>query len=630
MKGASGVTRPLCHLAFATCLGAFFVAPEPLAAQTFTSSVAAGVAGLSDSGSSDAFRSQYNLGEGFFLEDLALTARGADGRETLNVSAWGFGGAEPAQAARLSWFPNDCWKVALDYDRRESFLGLSEADVGTRQDDWDITRWRGKLTWDGASWGKVSLKLRHHDRSGTVRMPYFGLNELYPLRVELDEAFTEAALRFESTTDGPFHFSVEPSYGLFERENRWYPDGAGTDPDVLASASSTRKDEQTIPGVRATASWRSGHFEALGNVLWSGSDLDATGERSVAWDLGGGSIGRVEHVDRTIGSASLDTLAGNLRLGFGLGGGFVLRLAGEARDRTTDSTLLGQRLLRLSNPAGGGLEIPGAVSEAGLFDTRDVLGRAELALEKARFGIRAGAFLATREVSYKATAADALTDVTRDTEGFAAGFNVSLPARFRLNVDYEHGSFTDYVFRTDPETVDRLRGRLRGELGGGFSASLHGRWEKAENPSAVAGLDRKNASGGLSLAWDAPKGPHGLSVDVETVDLTSDTGILFPGATGAPTAGRSVYDLSLLTFSAGARTGLGPVTLSADGSWIEDRGETWPLRATTARGRLSVKLPASLEASAFVQYWKYDEEYADRDDYRVTRYGLVLRWELAK
>lgn len=595
-----------------------------------TGSVAAGIAGLSTSGSTDAFKSQIFLGEGFFLEDLALSAKGSDGREKLSVSAWGFGGAEPARAARLSWLPNDCWKVALDYDKRWSFLGLEEADAGSRNDLWRIERWRGSLTWDGASWGKVSLKLRRHDRTGTVHQPYFGLNELYPLRVELDEAFTEAALRFETTTDGPFHFSVEPSYGLFERKNRWYPDGSGSDPDVFASASSTRKDEQTIPGVRAAASWRTDRFEALGNVLWSGSDLDATGERSVAWDLGGGSIGRVEHVDRTIGSASLDTLAGNLRLGFGLGGGFVLRLEGEARDRTTDSTLLGQRLLRLSNVAGGGLEIPGAVNEAGLFDTRDVLGRAELALEKARFGIRAGGFLATREVSFKATAADALTDVTRDTEGFVAGFHVNLPARLRLNVDYEHGSFTDYVFRTDPETVDRLRGRLRGELGGGFSAALHGRWEKAENPSAVAGLDRKNTSGGLSLAWDAPKGPHGLSFDVEAVDLTSDTGILFPGAAGAPTAGRSVYDLSLLTFSAGARTGFGPVTLSADGTWIDDSGETWPVKAVTARGRLSVKLPASLEASAFVQYWEYDEERAGRDDYRVTRYGLVLRWELGK
>ncbi len=43
-----------------------------------------------------------------------------------------------------------------------------------------------------------------------------------------------------------------------------------------------------------------------------------------------------------------------------------------------------------------------------------------------------------------------------------------------------------------------------------------------------------------------------------------------------------------------------------------------------------MKLPASLEASAFVQYWDYDEERADRDDYRTTRYGLVVRWEFSK
>jgi len=624
------VTRLLRLLVPATCLGALLAAPWTLEAQSVTGSVAAGLAGQSTSGSVDAFKSQFFMGEGFFLEDLSISARGADGREKLSVSAWGFGGAEPAEAARIHWLPNDCWKVDLDYDKRWSFLGLDEADVGTRQDLWRIERWRGKVTWDGPSWGKFSLLLRRQDRTGTVHQPYFGLNELYPLRVELDEAFTEAALRFETTTDGPFHLSVEPSYGFFERKNRWYPDGPGYDPDVFVGASSTRKDEQTIPGARAAASYRVDGFEAVGNVLWSGSDLDASGSRSVAWGLGGGSIGKVENVDQTIGSASLDTLAGNLRLGIGLGGGFVLRLTGDARDRTTDSALLGQRLLRITSVSGTTLEIPGVVNEAGLFDTRDLLGRAELALEKPRFGIWAGGFLASREVSWKATKADPLTDVTRDTDGFVAGFNVVLPARLRLNVDYEHGSFTEYVFRTDPDTVDRVRGRLRGELGSGFSAALHGRYEKADNPASISGLDRKNTSGGLTLSWDAPKGPHGLSFDVEAVDLTSATGLVFPGAGGVPTRGTSIYDLSLLTLSAAARTGFGPVTLTADGTRVEDRGETWPILAWTAQGRLSVKLPASLEASAFVQYWDYDEERADRDDYRTTRYGLVLRWGFSK
>ena len=585
---------------------------------------------MSTSGSTDAFKSQYFLGEGLFLEDLSLTTRGADGREKLSFTAWGFGGAEPAEAARLAWLPNDCWKVELDFDKRWSFLGLEGADVGNRQDLWRVARWRGAVTWDGASWGKFSLRLRRHDRTGTSHQPYFGLNELYPLRIELDESFTEAALRFETTTDGPFHLSIEPSWGLLERKNRWYPDGPGNDTDVFTGASSTRDDEQEIPGVKAAASWRTGGFEALANVLWSGSTLDATGERSVAWGLGGGAIGKVEHVDQTIGSASLDTLAANVRFGIALGGGLVLRLTGDARDRTTDSTLLGQRLLRISNLAGAGLEIPGAVDEAGLFDTRDVLGRAELAFEKARFGIWAGGFVASRDVSWKATTADPLTEATRDTDGLAAGFNVVLPARLRLNADWEHGSFTDYVFRTDPETADRVRARLRGELGNGFSAALHGRWERAENPSGIAGLDRKNGSGGLSVAWDAPKGPHGLSLDVEAVDLRSETGIVFPGVGGVPNAGTSVYDLSLLTVTASGRTGFGRVTLSADATRLEDRGETCPVEARTARGRLSVKLPAALEASAFVQYWDYDEERADGDDYRVTRYGLVLRWELSK
>jgi len=127
-------------------LAAVSVFPARAEDPAVTGSIAAGIAGLSTSGSQNAFKSQFFMGKGFFLEDLSLSARGADGREKLNISAWGFGGAEPAAAARVHWLPNDCWKVELDYDKRWSFLGLAEADAGSRSDLWRIERWRGRVT----------------------------------------------------------------------------------------------------------------------------------------------------------------------------------------------------------------------------------------------------------------------------------------------------------------------------------------------------------------------------------------------------------------------------------------------------------------------------------------------------
>ena len=73
-----------------------------------------------------------------------------------------------------------------------------------------------------------------------------------------------------------------------------------------------------------------------------------------------------------------------------------------------------------------------------------------------------GAFTASRDVRWRLAEGDAL-DTARDSDGTVFGVSWS-KGDFSASAEYESGSFDRFVFRTDPETVDRLTVRLRAGL----------------------------------------------------------------------------------------------------------------------------------------------------------------------
>ena len=107
--------------------------PDSLLAQNLTGSIGLGYAWQHTSGSSDSYASQFNLRPGFNLEELSLISRDQE-RETLSLTAWGFGGAEPTRRAHLFFRPSDLWRIEVDYSRRTSFFGLAETDLAPLRD----------------------------------------------------------------------------------------------------------------------------------------------------------------------------------------------------------------------------------------------------------------------------------------------------------------------------------------------------------------------------------------------------------------------------------------------------------------------------------------------------------------
>lgn len=614
-------THPLVAALLAVTSVCLF--PTPAAAEGWSGTVGLAAVGQTADGNEDSFRSQTDLQSGLALDSLSLRWRGPEGKaSTFRLDAWGFG-AEPSGHVGFDLALDRPWRFNFDYDRRESFFKLTETELGLRSDDWALDRYRGRVSWDGWHAARLALDLRYYDRSGTIERPLFALNERYPLAIDLDETMRQATVSLETHTL-PVKLLFEQSYAVYERQDRRHPAGStnleGDDVDLFVDALDSRDEKRTIPTSRLVATYGSRHVEVAGAVLWSPADLRSPGVVSETFDIAGGQVGRLELVDEIKASADMDTLAGNLRLGFRLAPRWVLRLEGDYHDTTTDAELLGRTLLRVVNP-GGGFEIPGPVDETSLFDVTDTSGRLSLEWSDHGWTLWAGGSTATRDVEWRRTSDDPTVDVSRGRDGVLAGVSWSRGG-VTGSAELEHGSFDDFVFRTDPETVDRLTLRLRSKLGSGWSLGAHGRFEQADNPPDQSDLDRSSDAYGLSLAWAAAGGTGGFGVDVDVLDISSDVVLLLPS--GLP--GLSRYDLSLLSTTAHGRYAVGKVRLSGSATRIEDNGDTWPLTSWMARARVGYDIHAGTELALFGEYWSYDEKRADGDDFDVTRYGLALSW----
>ncbi len=617
------LNRPTRLLVLALLAGLAVV--PPLVAQQIHGSIAAGYAWLDVNGNGSAFRTQETIDQGFLLDDLRLTWGRPGHGPAGSLNAWGFGQAEPSEHARLTTFLGRGWHLDLGYDSRDSFLALASAERAARADRWHITRYRATTSWDGWRFAKLELALSRTERGGVIHQPLYAFHDRYPGQVTLDETRDQAALRIETRTL-PVHVTFEQTYAHYERKNRWAAAPPGfIDPDNtgrLTGLGTTFEDDQDVPTSRLTADWAGSRVAVTAGLLYSAADLDATGAgwRELAVD--GGAAGTLRFVDDLIGSATTDTLAGELRAAVILGPHWYLRLNGHYRDASTDSTLLGQRLLHAANPTGIALDLSAPVNDNGRFDFTDTRGELDLEHRASTWSAWAGVLGANRDVSWRLTQDGEPVDTSRSSTGFLAGAAFHPGHGIDGNVEYEHGDFNDYIFRTDPDTVDKVTARVRARLGHGWHLAVHGRWEQSSNPAPEADLESTSAAAGLSCSWTPPGSTTTIGADLGVVGLTTDTGLVLP--TGTP--GHSRYDMSLRTVSLYGSAVLGIIDLNASCRYLTDNGDTWPVDAWNVDLRAGVHIVAHIRLEGFVQYWSYDEDRANRDDFDASRYGVVVGW----
>ena len=601
---------------------------SPISAQEWSGDVGAGYVWQSSDGNEDSFLTQTNLRPGFVLESLDLRYRGDENGVTdMDFQAWGFGDAEPAEAARFNIGFSGNFTLFAEYDKRDSFFDLGGGDRADYSDEWSITRWKAGVAIE--AWRPVRFELfyRSVSRSGTVYRPMYGLNELYPVGVDLDDTMDEVVFRL-STRTLPVRIDFEQGFANYQQKNRRFAAGSESigrpDPDLLDETTSDYTDVQdNIPTSRLTVGYSGGIFEGVVSLLYRKAELASSGTGSQAFLIGGGDTGTMTFVDTLLGSADSEAFAGNIALGFAIGRRFSIRLAGDYRDSSSNSTLLGERLLRVANPSmGTSLDYTAPIDEDGIFNYTDSDARITLEYRAHTWAVWAGGLTTSREVDWRLTSSGDQVATNRDGDGLVVGASVN-PGRFlNLSLEYERGDFTKFVFRTDPENVDRAVLRLRSKLGKGWQLSANGRYEQASNPDGVSALDFKSTPYGIAIGWTSENGTSSFGLDLEKYTITSGVGLVLPG--GDP--GQSDYELDLgtATLFGGTRAGI----FGVDGTltWMKDSGETWPLDAWNGRIRLTIYGASGLEYSAFAQYWSYDEGRADLDDFDVMRYGLAIHW----
>ena len=602
-----------------------FVAAFPLEAQEWSGNIGAAYLWQDVDGSEDSFRSQINLQEGFMLEDLSLLYRNDGAISKFTIDAWGFGDANPAEAAKLGLDFRSGFKFFFDYDRRSSFFNLAGSDLVNRTDDWEITRYNGGVVIDAWRPLEISLSYRGVDREGTIERPIYGLNELYPIGIDLDEAMNEWTLRLVTRTL-PVRLEFEQSMATYTRRNRPFATGdpaIGGDPDELGSITSNVVEEMdSVPTTRFIASYSSKRFEGVASLLWRSSELNVSGSESQSYLIGGGSIGTWEMVDSALSAAEQDTFAGAFSLGFLLGERWTLRLTGDYRDGSSNSSIVTDRLSRVTSPIGSDITWRTSFDDEGTFNFTDSKARLTLEYQGNNFALWGGGSTGSREYDWQFSEDTTRQDVKRESTGYLVGASWNPSKAFDLKLEFDRGDFDNYIFRVDPETVDRATLKARAKLGGGWQLNLHGRYVSSDNPPEVAALETKATPYGIACSWTSDSGNSSVGLDLEQYSFKTDTGLVLPsGASGS-----SIYELDLSTVSLFGHTRSGIFGVSGSLTYLEDDGDSWPMDAWNGRLRLTLYGGGGFEYSALVQYWSYNEAATDLDDFDVLRYGLAVNW----
>ena len=622
MSGKAGAVSIVC-----ACLAA------AIQAQT-VGDVGIGYAWLHDTGNTDVFASQYALSNGLFLDSLRLDLRSAfPGTARFDVEASGFG-AEPSGRVSVKADWDREWAFRLDFDRREGvfpalFLGgnvpTSFVPSQWHSNTFVISRLTGSATYEGWSFGRLRLDLRDVHRGGSQTFAFWGLGAPYVAHSTLDDRVSEAGLSFESR-NWPVNLLVEQDVARYARESRGQVANGGeplggTSQYLLDQFTTPGKDASTVPTTRLAATFRDERFEVVGQGLYRRDRLDADRNDATGWALVGGG-GNISTIDALTGSAHTDTSLGDLRVGYAVTPQLTLRVRGHYEDSSSDLSIIGDQILRIYTP-GGPVDFPSPLTDMGYLDRtdRDVSGEADF--HDGPLGLVVAYHSGSEQARWQHGLAYAPQDTTRDASGWNATASLAFSRSLTAQIGWQEDAFEKYVFRTDPENVQRLWAKLATRPVEGLELALHGSRDRTDNPTSVAGLQRPVDAAGFSATYTAPAGTF-VTVGLDSFKLTSDTDIVF----FAPLQqnGVSHYDTDLVTLTARVGT---PITkflrLEAGAMHLQDRGDSLPFTSNAYDARLDIAVPQGFEIGLFANYWKYDLKDSNDQDYEVTRYGIALR-----
>jgi len=592
---------------------------------TQESEIRIGYAGLDESGSESGFANHYNFSDGLFLEmlDLDLSSQ-VKSVDKFEIKASGFG-ADPYSKASLKVERKGAWLLDLNFQRREMRFTDAQFNSGANSDDWSISRIKARFAYDKLKTLRLELRARETLRDGTVARPFYGLGLPYVVERDLDETMREIAFSLETKTL-PLKLFLEQSLASYERTYRTTPGGSGsavngTDPDVLTELNRPGKESNDAPATRLSATWRNERFEFLAHGLMRRDRLDSDRSDATTYAIDGGAIGNISYLYDTQGTADRDTTLADLRLGFLATDQITIRVAGAYHDRTTETGLNGRETVVIAGREAP-LEFAQDLDNKGFMDQTDQEMSLEAEWRVKGFSLTAAFKDLERDVAWQRENESLSFNETRNSDTWLVTAWWRPNSKTTARLGYENGSFSRYLFRTHPETVERLWLKLKFKPVKGLSLNFHYTGEQADNPQEIANLDRELTTLGASMVFTSEKGLM-MTLLANQLDLSSSVDTLFFGPD--PTTGLSFYDTQVLTLSGSL---VWPITekIRLNGSLtnLEDSGDSLPLSQLYGHCRLEISGPRNTELHLFAQTWSFDMDHRDDVDYDATRYGLSI------
>jgi hypothetical protein len=343
------------------------------------------------------------------------------------------------------------------------------------------------------------------------------------------------------------------------------------------------------------------------------------------FDLQKGSLGQAQYIDSLIGSASQDTRAANVDVALKIGAGWSLSLAGDYRDATQDANLFGTNSIRFGQPGGNWNVISQQLADQSFFDVKDTSGRLEIMKRGNGWSGWGGYQALSRNVSYGNLSVD--PSVKRTGDGWFVGGSWSRTPALQVDAEYQHGTFEQYVFRTDPDLAQRFTFHLNSRLNGGWQIGARVRWEQTTNPADISNLRRQTQGAGVTASWANKAGTAGLGFTADSLSVKARTNTLLPyGTVRVPWV--SVYEIDVLAIGANGHFQIGKVYFDADLAYLRNSSDNQPVTGWTGGVKAAVDVFKGGQVILFGQYRSYVQEWdaLSLDNYYVRRYGVSLRW----
>jgi len=568
-------------------------------------------------GNFKSFTNQYQFGEGFYLDQLKLDFNKVDTR--FQVLASGIGD-RPTQRASILFQKKGVYKLGLRYLKKDFDFHSPEYEVGMRDDQWSHTQLTAFMEYLGWSRLNLSLEVSQWQREGSISRPVYGLGIPYIIKTEFDDQNSDMRIKLE-TKKMPVKIRFEQVFAEYTRDNTYQPgQSLIQDDDVLLEIDGPGEDRRDSPATSLSAYYESEKWAVDLGGIWRKDQVDILRKDFSNYGLSNGVIGQLGFLHDVTGDSEREARQLRSSFGFKISDKWTLRLRYTGFDQTTENQFLELFQLIVQGPAGQTIfESEFADQSEWEKNDKTLYSQLEYHNDSTRVAFSWGE--RTREITHLTL--EASESVEREAENLRLDVSHRFSKNMTSKIGASIGDYSDFIFRIQPEEVDRYWLRLKAGLRKGWSLSLKAAIEDAVNPVEQASLDRSQSQVSVNLSYSHKN--NYLTAGITQQSFSSE--IALNDIPGNTVNNPSIYDSELIFATLNGSFEMGSkARLNLSLSRSADSGDTMPFKLTQLQSSLEFTGPFNTFHWLTIQSWSYENDVFESEDYDMMRFGYKIGW----